>query len=80
MKQVYENLKNSFYSIFDAVPYAPRDYAQKVMMQPKMVRDYLFKLNSGAFAKQYLAEWSVNKWCDAMEQLEATTEENNEGH
>lgn len=80
MKQVYENLKNSFYSIFDAVPYTPRDYAQKVMMQPKMVRDYLFKLNGGAFVKQYLAEWSVNKWCDAIEQLKATTEENNEGY
>ena len=59
---------------------SPKDYAQIVKKQPSMVQDYLFKFNNGTFVKQYLSSWSVNKWCDTIEQFESTMEENNERH
>jgi len=55
---------------------APKDYAQMVLKQPRIVQDYLFKFNSGSLAKSYLSNWSVNKWCDTLDQLEG----NNERH
>lgn len=80
MKQIYEMLKNSFYTMMNIEQLTPKDYAQMVQKQPRVVQDYLFKFNNGALAKSYLSNWSVNKWCDTIEQFEATTEENNERH
>lgn len=80
MKQIYEMLKNSFYTMMNIEQLTPKDYAQMVQKQPRVVQDYLFKFNNGELAKSYLSNWSVNKWCDTIEQFEATTEENNERH
>ncbi len=80
MKQIYEMMKNSVYKMLNIEQINPREYAQMVQKQPRIVQDYLFKLNNGAFVKNYLCNWNVNKWCDALAQLESTTEENNEGH
>ena len=80
MKQIYEMLKDSFYTMMNIQQLTPKDYAQMVQKQPRVVQDYLFKFNNGALAKSYLSNWSVNKWCDTIEQFESTMEENNERH
>lgn len=75
MNRFYDMLANSFYSLFDAEPDSPRDYAQKVKKQPGIVQDYLFRMKRGEFVKMYCADWNASKWCDILEQLPESQEE-----
>lgn len=75
MNRFYDMLANSFYSLFDAEPDSPKDYAQKVKKQPGIMQDYLFKMKRGEFAKMYCADWSASKWCDILEQMPDVLEE-----
>lgn len=61
MNRFYDMLADSFYSLFDAEPDSPKDYAQKVKKQPGIMQDYLFKMKRGEFAKMYCADWSASK-------------------